>query len=373
MKVLIIFGTRPEAIKLAPLYFKLKENFDTKICVTAQHREMLDQVLDFFKIVPDYDLDIMSPNQTLYDITAKIISELKSVLDEYQPDLIFVQGDTSSTFMGALAGFYNKIKIAHLEAGLRTYDKYSPFPEEMNRILTSRLADYHFVPCSNNKKNLNNEGINDRIYEVGNTVIDAMYLGLEIIKNCGEDDCFSFFKNLDFDKKIVLITGHRRENFGEGFSNICNAIKSLSEKYSDVQFVYPVHLNPNVQIPVNTILANLNNVFLISPLEYPKLIWLMSKSFFVLTDSGGIQEEAPSLGKPVLVMREVTERVEGVEAGTALLVGTDKDKIIEKASLLLEHNNIYEQMSKANNPYGDGNASKKIIEILKNMIIEKYS
>jgi UDP-N-acetylglucosamine 2-epimerase (non-hydrolysing) len=365
MKVLIILGTRPEAIKFAPLYFELSKHFITKICITAQHREMLDQVLDFFKIIPDYDLDIMSPNQNLFDISAKILLKLKEVIDDFSPDIIFVQGDTSSTLLGALAGFYEKIKIAHLEAGLRTYNKYHPFPEEMNRQLTSRLADIHFVPCINNKTNLNNEGINQNIFQVGNTVIDALLLGLKIIKESGEKRYYQDFNYLDFNKKIILITSHRRESFGEGFLNICNAIKDLSYKYPNAQFVYPVHLNPNVQKPVKEILSRLKNVFLTSPLEYHQLIWLMNKSYFVMTDSGGIQEEAPALGKPVLVMREVTERTEGVEAGTALLVGTDKDKIITEASNLFDNDSDYLKMSKAINPYGDGDSSQKVALILK--------
>lgn len=365
MKVLLIFGTRPEAIKFAPLYYSLKERFDTKICVTAQHREMLDQVLEFFDIVPDYDLNIMSQNQTLFDVTARIMMSLKSVLDDFQPDLIFVQGDTSTTFLGALAGFYQKVRIAHLEAGLRTYKKFSPFPEEMNRTLTSRLTDFHFVPTESNKMNLQREGINDHVYVVGNTVVDALFLGLKIIEEKGDDAYREFFNYLDFSKKIVLITGHRRESFGEGIENICRSIRSLSELYPEVQFVYPVHLNPNIRIPVNERLSDLGNVFLIDPLDYPVMIWLLNRSYFVLTDSGGIQEEAPSLGKPVLVMRDSTERTEGIEAGTAKLVGTDPDVIIREARILMEDPPIYDKMSRSLNPYGDGQTSMMISDILK--------
>lgn len=360
MKILIIFGTRPEAIKFAPLYYELKKHFDTKICITAQHREMLDQVMEFFEITPEYDLDIMSHNQTLYDVTSRIITSLKGVIDDYAPDLIFVQGDTSTTFLGALAGFYSKIKIAHLEAGLRTYNKFSPFPEEMNRTLTSKLADFHFVPTEANKNNLLREGIQDNIHMVGNTVIDALLLGLKIIEKKGEQEYFDQFNYLDLSKRIVLVTGHRRESFGEGINNICRSIRALSENYPDVQFIYPVHLNPHVQVPVKELLSDLENVFLIEPLNYPSLIWLMSKSYFVLTDSGGIQEEAPSLGKPVLVMRDSTERTEGIEAGTAKLVGTDPVKIIAESTRLLNDMNYYDNMSKSINPFGDGNTSVNI-------------
>ena len=364
LNILIIFGTRPEAIKFAPLYFKLKKHYNTKICVSAQHREMLDQVLDFFEIIPDYDLNIMTANQTLFDVTSKIILSLKNVMDDFKPDLVFVQGDTSTTFIGALAGFYQKIPIAHLEAGLRTYNKYSPFPEEMNRLLTSRLADYHFVPCQVNKENLIAEGINRNIFIVGNTVIDAMFIGLDIIKNKCEKEYFAFFNFLDFNKNIILITGHRRENIGAGFNNICEAIRELAGKFPNVQFVYPVHLNPLVQATVNNQLSGISNVFLIHPLDYPKFIWLMNKAYLIMTDSGGVQEEAPALGKPVLVTREETERMEGVMAGTAILVGTDKEKIIVTCSDLLLNQESYNKMSQSINPYGDGRASEKIYDII---------
>ncbi len=368
MRALFIFGTRPEAIKMAPLIkeFQKEDSFDVKVCVTAQHREMLDQVLDFFDVSPDYDLNIMKPNQSLFDITANTLKGLESVLDEFKPDLIFVQGDTTTAFVGALAGFYKKTKIAHIEAGLRSHNKYSPFPEEMNRVLAGHLADYHFAPTERAKENLFNENIKENVYVVGNTVIDALFLGLEIIKEQGEEQYYKHFDFIDFSKRIILVTGHRRESFGEPFENICYALKEIADNYKDVEIVYPVHLNPNVREPVNRILRGMKNIHLIEPLSYPYLIWLMSQSYLVLTDSGGIQEEAPSLGKPVLVMREVTERVEGIEAGTAKLVGTDKENIIKEVSTLLEYKNEYNKMSIATNPYGDGKASVRIKDIIKN-------
>jgi UDP-N-acetylglucosamine 2-epimerase (non-hydrolysing) len=364
-KVLFIFGTRPEAIKMAPLIkeFQSKPDiFVTEVCITAQHRQMLDQVLDFFSIIPDYDLDLMKANQTLFSITSRGLQGLEEVLDKSQPDLVFVQGDTTTAFIGALSGFYKKIKVAHIEAGLRSKNKYSPFPEEANRILAGHLADFHFAPTKQAKDNLSIENILDHVYVVGNTVIDALFLGLNIIEERGDETYKDFFKFLDLDKKIILVTGHRRESFGEPFENICTAIKQISDKYADVEIVYPVHLNPNVQEPVNRILKDSKNIHLISPLEYPSLIWLMSKSYLVLTDSGGIQEEAPSLGKPVLVMRDVTERVEGVEAGTAKLVGTDIQKIYNEVSVLLNEKSAYEDMAKAINPYGNGHTSEYIVK-----------
>ena len=371
MKILLIFGTRPEAIKMAPVIKRFQQNssFNTKICVTAQHREMLDQVLSFFDIKPDYDLNIMKPNQSLFDITANTLKELKPVLDDFQPDLIFVQGDTTTAFVGALAGFYKKIKIAHIEAGLRSHNKYSPFPEEMNRVLAGHLSDYHFAPTQKAKENLYKEGIKDNIYVVGNTVIDALFLGLDIIKEQGEEQYYKYFNFIDFSKKIILVTGHRRESFGKPFENICHALKELALR-RDVEIVYPVHLNPNVRKPVNKILHGIGNIHLIEPLKYPYLIWLMNKAYLVLTDSGGIQEEAPSLGKPVLVMREVTERIEGIEAGTAKLVGTNKGKILKETTKLLDNKEEYEKMAKAVNPYGDGKASERIKNIIKYNIQE---
>lgn len=365
MKLLFIFGTRPEAIKMAPLILKARDgaSFDVKICVTGQHREMLDQVLNFFNIKPDFDLNLMKPNQSLFDTSANGLKGLEKVLYEYEPDLIFVQGDTTTAFVGALAGFYRKIKVAHIEAGLRSKNKYSPFPEEINRVLVGHLADYHFAPTERAARNLRGEGIEKNIWIVGNTVIDALFLGIDIIKKNGEKRYTKFFDFVDFSKKIILVTGHRRESFGKPFENICYALKEIAGKFK-VEIIYPVHLNPNVRKPVNKILNNRERIHLIEPLDYPHLIWIMNKSHLVLTDSGGIQEEAPSLGKPVLVMREVTERVEGIEAGTCKLVGTRREKIVEEATRLLIDFGEYERMAKAVNPYGDGKSSDKILKIL---------
>lgn len=368
--LLFIFGTRPEAVKMAPLikeFQKYPDEFNVRIAVTGQHREMLDQVLKFFNIVPDYDLNLMKPNQTLFDVTADALRGMEKILDEVQPNLIIVQGDTTTVFTGALAGFYKKIPIAHLEAGLRSGDKYSPFPEEINRILTGHIADYHWAPTEQAKKNLLSEGIKEeKIHVVQNTVIDALLLALELLKKEGDTKYLEFFKDIDFNKKIVLVTAHRRESFGEPFENICNAVKELSIKYPDVEFVYPVHLNPNVREIVYRILSDIPNVHLIEPLDYPYMVWIMNKAYIVLTDSGGVQEEAPSLGKPVLVLRDVTERQEGVDAGTAKLVGTDKELIISEASKLIDTKEEYEKMAKAINPYGDGKTSEKIVKILQN-------
>jgi UDP-N-acetylglucosamine 2-epimerase (non-hydrolysing) len=366
LKILFIFGTRPEAIKMAPLVkeFQKEEKFNVRVCVTAQHREMLDQVLNFFDIKPDYDLNLMKPSQSLFDITADTLKGLEKVLDKENPDLIFVQGDTTTAFVGALAGYYKKIKIAHIEAGLRSGNKYSPFPEEINRVLVGHLADYHFAPTERAKKNLYKENVKENVYVVGNTVIDALFLGLDIIKKHGEEKYYNYFDFIDFSKKIILVTGHRRESFGKPFENICYGLKEIANSFQDVEIVYPVHLNPNVREPVNRILNRIKNIHLIDPLEYPYLIWLMNKSYIVLTDSGGIQEEAPSLGKPVLVMREVTERIEGIEAGTAKIVGTDKEKIVNEAKTLIENKEEYNKMAKAVNPYGDGYSSVKIKNIL---------
>lgn len=372
LKILLIFGTRPEAIKLSPLFWELKNSsdfFDVRVCVTAQHREMLDQVLDFFLIKPDYDLNLMKNNQSLFDITAGSLTGLEKVLDDFNPDIVFVQGDTTTSFVGALSAYYKKIKVAHVEAGLRSFNKYSPYPEEINRILIDHIADYHFAPTEKAKENLYKEGIKNNLWVVGNTVIDALFWGLDRINQSSQlrKSIEKFFNSkLDIkNSKIILVTGHRRESFGEGFKNICNALKEVALRFKDVQIVYPVHLNPNVRKPVDEILKNIKNVYLLEPLEYPYLIWLMSKSYLVLTDSGGIQEEAPSLGKPVLVMREVTERTEGIEAGTAMLVGTKKENIVESVSRLIEEPKLYEKMSKSINPYGDGKASKRIVDIIK--------
>jgi UDP-N-acetylglucosamine 2-epimerase (non-hydrolysing) len=377
-KILFIFGTRPEAVKMAPLIKEVQKHPDKLqaiVCLTGQHREMLDQVNEFFGIKADYDMNLMKPNQSLFGLTARALEGLEPILEECKPDLIIVQGDTTSVFTGALAGFYKKIPVAHLEAGLRSGDKYSPFPEEINRILTGHMADFHLAPTEQSRQNLLAEGISDdKIFVVKNTVIDALYLALDLIESetkngkQKQNRYEAFFNQIDMTKKIVLITAHRRESFGEPFENICDAIKTLSEKYPEVEFVYPVHLNPNVREVVYRILSKIKNVKLIEPLDYPYLVWLMNKSYFIMTDSGGIQEEAPSLGKPVLVLRDVTERMEGVEAGTAKLVGTDKHVIISEASKLLEADTKtiekYSEIAKTTNPYGDGKASERIVEIL---------
>jgi UDP-N-acetylglucosamine 2-epimerase (non-hydrolysing) len=367
--LLFIFGTRPEAVKMAPLikeFEKHTKEFNIKVAVTGQHREMLDQVLKFFNIKPDYDLNLMKPNQTLFDVTADALRGMEKIIEEVSPDLIVVQGDTTTVFAGALAGFYKKIKVAHLEAGLRSGDKYSPFPEEINRILTGHIADYHWAPTDKAKENLLKEGVSeDKIFVVQNTVIDALFLALELLKKEGDGKYQEFFKEIDFNKKVVLVTAHRRESFGEPFENICNSVKELSIKYPEVEFVYPVHLNPNVREVVYRILSDIPNVHLIEPLDYPYMVWIMNKAYIVLTDSGGVQEEAPSLGKPVLVLRDVTERQEGVDAGTAKLVGTDKELIISEASKLLDIEQEYEKMAKSINPYGDGKTSERIVDLIK--------
>lgn len=367
-KILFIYGTRPEAIKMAPLVKEFKKNpneFKVIVCLTGQHRQMLDQINAFFNIKGDYDLNLMKSNQTLFDIVSGCLLGLKDCLEKEKPDLVFVQGDTSTVLAGALASYFYKIPVAHLEAGLRSGDKYSPFPEEGNRILTGHIADWHFAPTERAVENLHSEGITKNIYKVGNTAIDALHLGLDLIRNSDERVYKNFFNFLDFSKRIILVTGHRRESFGYGFENICKAIAHIADAHPDVQFVYPMHFNPNVRTPVMKYLSGKANVYLIEPLDYPYLIWLMEKSFFVLTDSGGIQEEAPALGKPVLVMRDVTERQEGVDAGTAKLVGTNYDVIIENVELLLTDSVTYQSMANAVNPYGNGTTSKQIVEILK--------
>lgn len=374
-KILIVFGTRPEAIKMAPVvkeFEKDKENFNTKVCVTAQHREMLDQVLDIFDIKPDYDLNIMKAGQDLFDISARVLLELRPVLKEFKPDVVLVHGDTSTSTMAALAAFYEQIPVGHVEAGLRTQNIYSPWPEEMNRQITGRITTYHFAPTNLSKQNLINENVNENnIIVTGNTVIDALHLALNKIKNNSDlqNKLESQIRNFGYlnlenlnsgERKLILITGHRRENFGDGFVNMCKAMKEIALANPDFDLVYPVHLNPNVQKPVNEILGDIPNIYLISPLEYLPFIYLMEKSYLILTDSGGIQEEAPSLGKPVLVMRDTTERPEAVDAGTVELVGTDKDLIIKEVSELISDKNKYQTMSKAHNPYGDGSASNRI-------------
>ena len=366
-KVLFLFGTRPEAIKMAPLIhcFSNCNEFEVKVAVTAQHREMLDQVLSFFEIKVDYDLNIMTPNQTLHDLTANLISRITNeVLLKEHFDYVFVQGDTTTVLASALAAFYQKIKIVHIEAGLRSGDMQSPFPEEMNRVLTSKLADVHFCPTENSKQNLLIENIKNNVFVVGNTVIDALLTGLDKVKNSSEQDLLKKYDFIDFNKKLILVTCHRRENFGKPFEEICNALLEIADRFeNNVEIVYPVHLNPNVKEVAHNLLKR-KNIKLISPLEYPELIWMMNKSNIILTDSGGIQEEAPSLGKPVLVMREVTERTEGVDAGTAILVGSDKSKIVFETSKLLFDSEYYNKISKASNPYGDGTTSIKIKDIL---------
>jgi len=374
-KILIVFGTRPEAIKMAPLVKEFQKNigaFETKVCVTAQHREMLDQVLEIFEIIPDYDLNIMKAGQDLYDVTASVLLGIKEVLHEFKPDIVFVHGDTSTTFTTALACFYSKIDVAHIEAGLRTYDIYSPWPEEANRQITSKLAKYHFAPTSTSENNLFNEGIRkENILVTGNTVIDALVQTVnQIEQNYQLKNELIQSINLPFNlqgTQFILVTGHRRENFGQGFIDICEALKSIAIANPSINIVYPVHLNPNVQRPVKEILSDVPNIYLIAPQSYQPFVYLMSKSYLIITDSGGVQEEAPSLGKPVLVMRETTERPEAVDAGTVKLVGTNKDTIINETQFLIDSSEEYTKMSKAHNPYGDGEACQKIVNFIKNI------
>ena len=380
-KVMLVFGTRPEAIKMAPLvkeFQKQKERIETVVCVTGQHREMLDQVLEIFDIKPDYDLNIMKQGQDLYDVTARVLTGMREVLKEVKPDVVLVHGDTTPSTAAALATFYQQIPVGHVEAGLRTHNIYSPWPEEMNRLLTGRLATYHFSPTPLSRNNLIKESIDDRnIIVTGNTVIDALYWVVDKIKNNKElnNELENVLSKAGYDvnrlnngKKLVLITGHRRENFGDGFINMCTAIKDLMVKYPDVDFVYPMHLNPNVRKPIHEVfgenLSGLKNMFFIEPLEYLSFVYLMEKSSIVLTDSGGIQEEAPGLGKPVLVMRNTTERPEALNAGTVKLVGTDYNKIVNEVSSLIDDKAAYEKMSKAVNPYGDGLACGRIVNAL---------
>ncbi|MQP52024.1 MULTISPECIES: non-hydrolyzing UDP-N-acetylglucosamine 2-epimerase [unclassified Flavobacterium] len=367
MKILLCFGTRPEAIKMAPLYHELQKTpFEVKVCVTAQHREMLDQVLDFFEIRPDFDLDLMKKGQSLNQLSSRILSAMDGVLEEFQPNVVLVHGDTTTSSMVALAAFHKGIKVGHVEAGLRTYNKLSPFPEELNRQITSRIADYHFAPTSWASENLILEKIlKENIVVTGNTVIDALQLGvskLEMGYTCADLEMVK--EVLNASKKIILITGHRRENFGSGFENLCLAIKEIATTSEEVQIIYPVHLNPNVQEPVNRILGNIANVHLIPPVDYPAFLFLMQQAHFILTDSGGVQEEAPSLGKPVLVMRDTTERPEAVAAGTVELVGTNTSAIVSACLHLLQDANQYQIRSKAHNPYGDGKASERICNFI---------
>lgn len=380
-KVMLVFGTRPEAIKMAPLvkeFQKQPKRVETVVCVTGQHREMLDQVLKIFDIKPDYDLNIMKQGQDLYDVTARVLTGMRDVLKEVKPDVVLVHGDTTTSTAAALAAFYQQIPVGHVEAGLRTHNIYSPWPEEMNRLLTGRLATYHFSPTPLSRNNLIKESVDDRnIIITGNTVIDALYWVVDKIKNNKEldnelEDILSKagydVNRLNNGKKLVLITGHRRENFGDGFINMCTAIKDLTVKYPDLDFVYPMHLNPNVRKPIHEVfgenLSGLKKMFFIEPLEYLSFVYLMEKSSIVLTDSGGIQEEAPGLGKPVLVMRDTTERPEALDAGTVKLVGTDYNKIVNEVSSLIDDKAAYEKMSKAVNPYGDGLACGRIVNAL---------
>lgn len=368
-KILHVFGTRPEAIKMAPLVkaCEANDNFQSKVCVTAQHRQMLDQVLKLFDIVPDYDLNLMTPGQTLNDITSAILLKLKPVLVEYQPDLLFVHGDTATTFAASLAAYYEKIDVCHIEAGLRTGDIYSPWPEEINRKLTGAIARFHLAPTSQSAKNLINEGVSqEKICITGNTVIDALLsvkdkinADVKLAKMLSEQ-----FKMINFSKKLITVTGHRRENFGAGFKSICTALAELAERRPEIEIVYPVHLNPQVQMPVTKYLSKYNNIHLIEPLDYLPFIYLLMKSHIILTDSGGIQEEAPSLGKPVLVMRDTTERPEAIAAGTVKLVGTNANKIVSEVTDLLDNARSYSVMSQATNPYGDGTASKNILKFI---------
>lgn len=380
-RIMLVFGTRPEAIKMAPLVKTLQErteDFETLVCVTGQHREMLDQVLEIFGIEPDYDLDIMKQGQDLYDVTARVLLGMREVLKQARPDVVLVHGDTTTSMAAALAAFYQQIPVGHVEAGLRTHNLYSPWPEEMNRQLTGRIASYDFAPTPLSRQNLLDENVpENRILVTGNTVIDALYWVVDKIRTDkalddrlerGLAEAGYDAGRLSENRRLVLITGHRRENFGEGFISMCRAIQTLTRKYPEVDFVYPMHLNPNVRKPIHKVfgedLSRLGNMFFIEPLEYLSFVYLMEKAYLVLTDSGGIQEEAPGLGKPVLVMRDTTERPEALEAGTVRLVGTDYDKIVGEVSSLLDHADLYERMSRAVNPYGDGKACSRIVDFL---------
>ncbi len=369
---LIVFGTRPEAIKMAPLVkaFLKNSSFETKICVTAQHREMLDQVLEFFEIDPDFDLNLMKPNQNLHNLTGSIIDGMRPVLEEVQPDYVYVHGDTTTSMAVGIAAFYSGAKVCHVEAGLRTFDRQYPFPEEFNRQLTGKIADYHFAPTKLSQTNLLKENTKeDTILVTGNTVIDALLFGIQKVNSEGFSDpeIDKLVKTLDFDKRIILVTGHRRENHGDGLLSICRALKTIAQHNEDVQIIYPVHLNPKVEGPVYELLSGIANIFLVKPLAYASFIWLMEKSYLIITDSGGIQEEAPSLGKPVLVTRSTTERPEAVEEGTVLLVGTNTEKIVGEAQKLLKDKEYYNSMSLLHNPYGDGKASERIVEFITNL------
>lgn len=369
-KILVVFGTRPEAIKMAPLvqeFYKHNDHFETKLCVTAQHREMLDQVLEFFDLTPDYDLDLMKPGQNLYALTAAIIAGLKPVMDSFNPDYVFVHGDTTTTMATSIAALYNQSKVCHIEAGLRTFNKWSPFPEEMNRQITGRIADYHFAPTETSRQNLLRENVADaQIIVTGNTVIDALIDSVAKVASKPTAFVHEMTQTLG-SHDMILVTGHRRENHGQGFENICRALKEIALAKPDFKIVYPVHLNPKVQEPVNRILSGIDNIILIEPLAYQDFIWMMNRSKLIITDSGGVQEEAPSLGKPVLVMRDTTERPEAVDAGTVILVGTNTQLIVSETLDLINNNDRFEQMSALHNPYGDGKACERIVHTLKNI------
>jgi len=371
-KHLIVFGTRPEAIKMAPLVkaFESNDKFDFRVCVTGQHREMLDQVLKFFEIQPYYDLELMKPNQNLHTLTADIIISTKSVLDDYRPDYVYVHGDTTTSTAVALAAYYSRVKVCHIEAGLRTYNKHSPFPEELNRQLTGRIADFHFAPTQASRRNLLGEGVSDSsIIVTGNTVIDALFYSVNRVEQIDDEEIDVLKKQIDLGKDMILVTGHRRENHGQGFINICKALKDIANANAqNVQIVYPVHLNPNVKGPVFEILDNVPNIFLTAPLSYPAFVWLMNQAKLIITDSGGVQEEAPSLGKPVLVMRDTTERPEAVEAGTVILVGANQEKIVSECAKLLKDPLQYERMSTLHNPYGDGRACERIVSFMNRQV-----
>lgn len=386
-KILSVFGTRPEAIKMAPVIKELEnypDRFQSTVCVTAQHRMMLDQALDLFKIIPDYDLDLMKPGQDLFDVTCNVLKGLKPLLGKEKPDMVLVHGDTTTTMAASMAAFYCQIPVGHVEAGLRTFDKFAPFPEEVNRKVASVVADLHFAPTDYAKNNLLREGVPEsHIHITGNTVVDALFMALNKIKRDGLENTITFELIRSFPSlqrvfvtsnnkpkpRIILVTGHRRENFGNGFENICAALVRIAQEYPDVEIVYPVHLNPNVQEPVKRLLETHRNIHLVKPLEYLPFLYLMERSHLVLTDSGGVQEEAPSLGKPVLVMRETTERPEAVAAGTVLLVGTSPDKIFSETKRLLDDAGYYKTVSSAHNPYGDGQAAKKIVAILASILV----
>lgn len=366
-KALIVFGTRPEAIKMAPLVkeFHKSDELQTRVAVTGQHREMLDQVLDFFEITPDYDLSLMKPNQNLYNLTGEVISGMKPILEEFEPDYVFVHGDTTTTMAAGIAGFYSGAKVCHIEAGLRTHNMLSPFPEEMNRQVAGRVSTFHFAPTEKSKSNLIQENVPEaNVLVTGNTVIDALFESSKRVETLENEEVSALKKEVDFSKRIILVTGHRRENHGQGFINICAALKEVAQNNPEVEVVYPVHLNPNVLKPVNELLGNVKNIHLVAPLSYPSFVWMMNQSYMIITDSGGVQEEAPSLGKPVLVMRDTTERPEAVDAGTVILVGTDQEKIIKETQALLDDEQRYNAMSALHNPYGDGKACERIVEFI---------